>query len=58
MLQVLREVGLFEFFKLEGSRILVSDVIKVGEAVDVVDQMQQLLILRIVVEGNDRNPVV
>lgn len=58
VLEILGEVGTFEFFELEGPRILVPHVLEASQTSDVVDQVKQLLITLIVVKGNNRDSIV
>ena len=60
-LQLLRQVGEKELLQLEGLLILIPDVIRVSNALEVVRQMQQLFIVRVYagrVVRNYRNAIV
>jgi hypothetical protein len=37
---------------------LLSKIVEEGESVDIVDEMKQLFIVSVIVEGNDRDAVV
>lgn len=58
VVKILREVGCFEFSELESTSILFPYVFEVRQTVDVVDEVEELLVLGIVVEWDDRNAVI
>ena len=54
----LQVVSIAQLVQLEGLPVLASNVIDFGEAIEIVDEMQHLLVGLVLVERNDRDPIV
>lgn len=57
-LKILSDVNFLQILELESLSVLLSDIVALSETVKVEDQMHQLFIALIIVEGDDWNAVV
>lgn len=57
-MEVFCDVDLLQVFQLEGLPILLPHVLALGETVEVEDQMHELFVVLIVIEGDYGDPVV
>lgn len=57
-LKILSDVNFLQILELESLSVLLSDIVALSETVKVKDQMHQLFIALIIVEGDDWNAVV